>query len=166
MGSVAYNPPEGKDYKWYISGKKTCQLGDYIATYHLLIIKGNQKQLLNQHQWHNLQLYNFDLPPHPVTVAFLKVYRDSLQNHRGDSGGTLRMSPVSLVVTRGPPWWHVQRVSSTTLWPAGTTSSWPTALAQPVRGKKPFSKTKLFKMGWAARIYSPKFHFIRRYRSL
>ena len=24
-----YNPPEGKDYKWYISGIY-CQLGDYM----------------------------------------------------------------------------------------------------------------------------------------
>ena len=29
VGSVAYNPPEGKDYKWYISGIY-CQLGDYV----------------------------------------------------------------------------------------------------------------------------------------
>ena len=27
--SVAYNPPEGKEYKWYTSGIY-CQLGDYI----------------------------------------------------------------------------------------------------------------------------------------
>ena len=31
---MIYNPPEGKDYKWYISGIY-CQLGDSI-TYHLL----------------------------------------------------------------------------------------------------------------------------------
>ena len=38
MGSVAYITPEGKDYKWYISGIY-CQLGDYMpptSTYHLL----------------------------------------------------------------------------------------------------------------------------------
>ena len=29
MGSVAYNPPDGKDYKWYISG--ICQLGDGLC---------------------------------------------------------------------------------------------------------------------------------------
>ena len=37
IASIFY-PPEGKDYKWYISGIY-CQLGDYIyiyATYHLL----------------------------------------------------------------------------------------------------------------------------------
>ena len=30
MGSVIYNHPIGKDYKWYISGIY-CQLGDYIS---------------------------------------------------------------------------------------------------------------------------------------
>ena len=30
MGSVAYNHPIGKDYKWYISGIY-CQLGDHIS---------------------------------------------------------------------------------------------------------------------------------------
>ena len=35
VGSVAYNNPLGKDYKWYIHG--ICQLSDYISpTYHLL----------------------------------------------------------------------------------------------------------------------------------
>ena len=29
VGSVAYNPPEGKDYKWHISGIY-CQLGLFI----------------------------------------------------------------------------------------------------------------------------------------
>ncbi len=29
VGSVAYNPQEGKDYKWYISGIY-CHLGDYM----------------------------------------------------------------------------------------------------------------------------------------
>ena len=31
MGSVAYSPPEGKDYKWYI-----LPIGGLYATYHLL----------------------------------------------------------------------------------------------------------------------------------
>ena len=35
MGSVAYNPPEGKDYKWYISGIYL-PIGGLYATYHLL----------------------------------------------------------------------------------------------------------------------------------
>ena len=42
MGSVAYNPPEGKDYKWYISGIY-CQLGDYMPP---TTFYGNQKQPL------------------------------------------------------------------------------------------------------------------------
>ena len=33
---MAYNPTEGKDYKWYLSGIY-CQLGDYVPpTYYLL----------------------------------------------------------------------------------------------------------------------------------
>ncbi len=36
MGSVAYNPPEGKDYKWYIRGIFPANWGMDYATYHLL----------------------------------------------------------------------------------------------------------------------------------
>ena len=34
IGSI-FHPPEGKDYKWYISGIY-CQLGDYMLPTHLL----------------------------------------------------------------------------------------------------------------------------------
>ena len=36
MGSVAYNPPEGKDYKWYISGIFPANWGMDYATHHVL----------------------------------------------------------------------------------------------------------------------------------
>ena len=42
VGSVACNPPEGKDYKWYISGIY-CQLGDYMPP---TTFYGKQKQPL------------------------------------------------------------------------------------------------------------------------
>ncbi len=35
IGSI-WGPPEGKDYKWYISGKNTANWGMDYATYHLL----------------------------------------------------------------------------------------------------------------------------------
>ena len=41
IGSI-FHPPEGKDYKWYISGIY-CQLGDYMPP---TTFYGNQKQTL------------------------------------------------------------------------------------------------------------------------
>ena len=34
MGSVAYIPPEGKDYKWYIKGLQKVFLANSVVTYH------------------------------------------------------------------------------------------------------------------------------------
>ena len=44
MGSVAYNPTAGKDYKWYISGIFSANWGMDYATDPTF--KGNQKQPL------------------------------------------------------------------------------------------------------------------------
>ena len=44
MGSVAYNHPIGKDYKWYISGIY-CQLGDYIASWWFQPVLNNISQI-------------------------------------------------------------------------------------------------------------------------
>ena len=83
MGSVAYNPPEGKNYKWYISGIFPANWGvDYVPPiywYHLLG-EPVQQPLMRGFNKLSFLLHLVAIPRDPISSPYLRMVSWNLKD--------------------------------------------------------------------------------------